>query len=344
MDRPTTPIQMLQAIPNLPGFDHGFIRFLVKETSMIKYITFPSDQDTLVTGFHPSRVSSVPHGDWNIGTFTNQQDTGEIIITSTQQRRLDGVLDLWHPLTVDYLDLESSGKLDANGSPVFEDFTFDVSGASCGLGPGQVTIVMEWWPEWVHRLKIETEVHACIQEQDIGPKFLAHLTENKTRVIGFIREKIEGRPATFLDFSSCQLALSKLHRCGYLLGGGLCRSNFLIQASGAAIIQSFGGCEKTNDLRAFTEEMTNLEGILSSGLREFDSTTPIKLGWDMMMEIHELSKRDDGIHPIVWHQALENGKVSISEKEHKWLLYEYRKRNGCANNFPPVVTLGPGKL
>jgi hypothetical protein len=141
----------------------------------------------------------------------------------------------------------------------------------------------------------------CVRSR---PKFLAHPTENKNRVIGFVREKSEGRSATILDLSSCQLALSKLYCCGYLLGGGHYRSNFLIQPSDTAIIQSFGGCKKTNDLHGFDQEMTNLEAVLSSELHEFDATTPMKLGWDMMMEIHELSKRDGGIHPVVWHQAL----------------------------------------
>lgn len=90
--------------------------------------------------------------------------------------------------------------------------------------------------------------------------------------------------------------------------------------------------------------MEEVEAALCRKSHGSNPETPVKLGWDMMMQIQEISKRDDGTHPVIWDQVVEQGSITITKKEHKWLLYEHQKKNGCANNFPPVVASGPGKL
>lgn len=85
MDKSHSVIQVLQVIPNLPGFKCGYIRFLGKETGLIKYLAFPSDRHTLQTNFDAACVSSLLNGDWNIGTFSNKNENGEVIITNTEK-------------------------------------------------------------------------------------------------------------------------------------------------------------------------------------------------------------------------------------------------------------------
>lgn len=203
---------------------------------------------------------------------------------------------------------------------------------------------MEWWSKRMYVPKVETEVHACIQGHGIGAKFLAHLKGNNNRVIGFVREKVEGRPATYLDLPFCQLVLSKLHRYGYLLRGGLHRFSFIIQeASRTAVILKFGDCERSDEPLAFKTEMQELEAALRRESHRLDPNIHVKIGWDMMMQIDQIADRDDGANPIFFDQAVK-GEITITEKEHRWLLYEWRKKIGCANNFPPVIAPGPGKL
>lgn len=163
----------------------------------IKYLKFPSNQDNFPSGFDASRVLSLPEGDWNIGTFANKDDSNEIIIY------LDSVVNLWHPRCVDSLDLVGDGGW---GS-------FDVQVDRCDMGPGLVTVMMDWWPLWTQGPKFETEVHGWIQGAGVGPKFLALTENNHNRVIGFVVEKINGHAATNLDLPPCQSALSQLHRC-----------------------------------------------------------------------------------------------------------------------------------
>jgi hypothetical protein len=138
--------------------------------------------------------------------------------------------------------------------------------------------------------------------------------------------------------------LSKLHGSSYLLRGGLDRFNFLIQAdSGTALILNFAGCEKSDDEQAFHKEMKELEAQLRSK-SYWGDPEPHPLSEDLRMQIDVINKRDDGVHPAVWDQAIDKGRITIGEKEHKWILYEHRKKLGCANNFPPVVAPAMGKL
>jgi hypothetical protein len=187
MTGPTHPIEVLQVLPALPGFDYGYVRVLVKETGLIKYLTFISDRDTSWPPYEPERISVLPDGNWNVAIVTSGDANNECIIASTEKRRLDGIEKLWHPSRVDCLDLESE-----IAARIHQFFDTNISGEHCGLGSSQVTVVMEWFPDWVYGPKVETEVHYAIQNLGMGPTFLAHLTENNDRVIGFVREKIDG--------------------------------------------------------------------------------------------------------------------------------------------------------
>jgi RIO-like serine/threonine protein kinase len=52
--------------------------------------------------------------------------------------------------------------------------------------------------------------------------------------MGFLLEKIEGRPASFQDLSICEAALGKLHKLG-LIHGDVNRYNFLVTKEGVKL-------------------------------------------------------------------------------------------------------------
>jgi hypothetical protein len=86
-----------------------------------------------------------------------------------------------------------------------------------------------------------------------------------------------------LDFASCQLVLSKLHRCEYLLRGGLDRFNFVIQeASGTVVILSAACCVESNDQQGCKADMVVLEAALDSKPHISDPNFHVKFSWDAM--------------------------------------------------------------
>ena len=77
-------------------------------------------------------------------------------------------------------------------------------------------------------LESETRVYRDIDGQDIGPKFLGHLTENG-RTMGILLEHLDDfRVASKEDLSLCITALGRLHALGFV-HGDVSRFNFLIR-------------------------------------------------------------------------------------------------------------------
>ncbi|PVH93830.1 hypothetical protein DM02DRAFT_212196 [Periconia macrospinosa] len=50
---------------------------------------------------------------------------------------------------------------------------------------------------------------------------------------------------------------------------------------------------------------------------------------ELSEELVAFSERDNGLHPAVVHQAIEEGKITVNEEEHKRWLLELRKNKGC---------------
>ncbi len=351
MDRSeaSPPIRELSTIPNLPGFNHGYTRILL-HSKEIKYLTFPSDRFTNCSPFDLSRLSSLDlplDKDWNVGTVSTHQshDSEKVVIKSTEKRDLDRVTQLWHPRSVDYLDLGPEARKGV-------DWEFDISTCQLDidLGPDadSVTVEMEWFPDWVYGPKVETEVHAAIQNKDVGPRFLAHVTENHDRVIGFIRDKVQGRAASIDDLDACRAVLERLHACRYLLDGGLNRFNFCIQDENGdearksrkkkrAVIVKFAGCRKSSNAHDFAKEMDSLEVKLASKSHWGNPDAHAGISAELRAQIDRINLRDDGVHPAIWDMAIDEGKVDIGAAEHQWMLYDLRRELGCANNVMPAV-------
>jgi hypothetical protein len=102
------------------------------------------------------------------------------------------------------------------------------------FGFGNVIVNYEWMPDSVYGVNLETEMYALINDHQIAPKFLAHVTENSgdsdgngEMVIGFMVEKVNARRATMADLPACKEVLAKLHALGIAHGHPL-PANFLI--------------------------------------------------------------------------------------------------------------------
>ena len=65
--------------------------------------------------------------------------------------------------------------------------------------------------------------------------------------------------------------------------------------------------------------MASVEDVLRRG-----SPSTEHISDELYAEVFAISQRDDGIHPEVIRQAAEQGKISITEEQHKALLQELR--------------------
>jgi predicted Ser/Thr protein kinase len=102
----------------------------------------------------------------------------------------------------------------------------------------------------------ETTAYQWIDDYDIGPRFLGHLTE-EGRAIGFLMERIPAeRHAGPQDLESCQEALSRLHDLG-IRHGDINRFNFLICQSKAVLID-FDTAQKCDNRDLLLEELEDL--------------------------------------------------------------------------------------
>lgn len=92
--------------------------------------------------------------------------------------------------------------------------------ATAMLGP-EVIGIWAWQPDHAHGIADESHVYSIIQARDPGlaPRFFAHITDNGTRVIGFLLERIaDAREAGPADLEKCKDTLSRLHALGIAYG------------------------------------------------------------------------------------------------------------------------------
>jgi hypothetical protein len=85
-------------------------------------------------------------------------------------------------------------------------------------------------------------VYSQIEAHGIGPKFLAHITENEERVYGYMLESVTARHATIDDLQACKAVLAKLHSLE-IVYGCLSLQSFLILENDQALLHCFGGSQ-----------------------------------------------------------------------------------------------------
>lgn len=333
----TTKIQVLQYFPHLRSTNQGYTRILLKDTGTIKYLTFPSTGPASAIYFDERHLTEpLPEGDWNVAHIAQDANNDSIHVVRTEKVLLDTIRPVWSPHIVDYTALRDPEQ-DEHGNQPFRQDESKIDGRAFGVG--KALVKMSWLPDTTDSLSVETEVHAWINGYGIGPKFLAHLTENNDRVIGYLIEDVQGRTATINDLPACQDVLSQLHMTGHLLGDDFGRSSFLILPSERALITNFSNCERCDiaNNEAFQREMVQLEAVLASTSRWDDDAAVAAMTVDMWKHLREISDRDGGIAEQAFNQLIDQGRITIPSETHKWMLYEQRKRKGLLGNSGPAA-------
>ncbi|KAJ6035902.1 alpha-galactosidase A [Penicillium herquei] len=119
---------------------------------------------------------------------------------------------VWHDVRVDVLSLKMGTRFNSGVYVVQYDGAPAIAKIAC----------FEWD---IPRIEHETWAYSVISSHEqqhpnnppIGPKFLGHLTENN-RVIGFLLEKVDGKPAGIEDLANCEALVRRLHSLKFIHG------------------------------------------------------------------------------------------------------------------------------
>ena len=185
-----------------------------------------------------------------------------------------------------------------------------------------------WQPDFAHGIARETYAYSVIQarDPDLAPRFLAHITDNGTRVIGFLLERIpDVREAGPADLDKCKDTLSRLHALGIAYGSLIKRHSFLVCSGDTVLLQGFGGSFKTTDKEVFGRELQSLEQALKQP-SELE-----KQGRRMDKELSDkwFEFQSHGlIHPFVEWQHAHNKPVTLTIEKHREMVAEL-----AANNY-----------
>lgn len=279
-------------------------------------------------------IDRVPDGDWNIGYLDHAGDDGKLAVVSTEKRELPDIVMDWNDVKVGYDGLE---KLEDNACrPYLLQNIYPVEGRIMAgppvLGVPVVlayTSPLQWYGRHRNVLNAECAIHQAIQGKGIAPRFLGHLTENDTRLIGYLLEAVEARPASIEDLEACRTVLGKLHALGFS-HGTIMRENFIILNDGSALLQAFRFSRQTSDLDVFAKEMEQVEMVLQAPWPKNTlwNDEPRKFLDQFQEKFREIHRRDFRVHPIVFWEAENEGKVTVTQDEHRVFLLDLKKNGG----------------
>ncbi|OTA95093.1 hypothetical protein M434DRAFT_57462, partial [Hypoxylon sp. CO27-5] len=211
------------------------------------------DRDTL--SFPIQSLPRLPYDEeWTVAHISRDKTSGDLK-TSILNRALAGVKCQWHHTRVDCLGLEKTEQLTATAFEAVSHSTLTTT------IPSQTTVIAKLARfEWeIPRIERETRAYQLLEGSGLAPRFLAHIHENG-RIMGFLLEKIEGRPASIQDLSACETALRKLHELG-VVHGDVNRHNFLVTEEGVKLLD-FERLQENASPRSMSEELENLRAEL----------------------------------------------------------------------------------
>jgi hypothetical protein len=319
---------------------------------------------------------SVPAGDWIVGrlVITEEGDDsqrGKLKLASTEpagaetadilnRLGLCSAEPMWCSTTIDEADCrlppattsDWTTVVTADGNEVTIPKPTDlqcmdyvsayVIPAPTGIVTGhaqEVVRVSDWLPgHWVG-IERETRAHQIIQARDpsLAPRFLAHITENCSRVIGFLLEHIpDAREAGLEDLEKCRAALARLHALGIVKAGELKRHSFLVNKDGSVVIRGpfthhDPAEESVDDLGEVMEaELDSLETVLAQSPSEFEdqSARMLRLVDPRRTKMLGQFERAHGlVVPFVyWQESSEGGgRITLTVEEHGVLAKEFEE-------------------
>jgi hypothetical protein len=238
------------------------------------------------------------------------------------------VTSIWHSSSIDLLKIRKLNPLDKGEYIDYSGQDLQLRGhlrsAVLPAPPSlEVDRVAGFWGFDLlihdsHGLAQESHIYSLIQDASIAPRFLAHLTANHERVIGYALEYVDARAAGIGDVDLCRAALQKLHNLG-IAHGHLIRDAPLIRLDiHVAQMRGFFSAYETTNRDIFDNEMSRLEEVL----QQHPQPAPV-----VKEQLTAFWQRDGWVHPVVFSQIKHEGQISISPEDHQAMLADLEKRD-----------------
>lgn len=240
------------------------LRILVNKVHVV-YVTITTEKQNLsdlsLTEL-TQKLPPFPVGDWNWGYVKDTADCSALSFVEVCRKELPSVsTTLWHTETFNISSFEIQG-CGIFGCPSHNSISCNehvlpkVVKRAIHPKLGVVMIKFSMWRDVgdMSLLSTETETYGLIKGHQIGPEFLGHLAY-EDRVIGFVLENIEGRPAELSDRPDCVALLRRLHMLG-IIHGDAHQNNFII--SDRAILIDFESTTKTRDEKLREKDLGHL--------------------------------------------------------------------------------------
>lgn len=337
----------------------------------IKYLAGPNTTRVL-TGpdAHARRRNNlafdkVPAGDWVVGRLVptgegTDGQGGKLELASTEidtTSALDLVLYSAGPVfcgtTVDQQDCQEivdnpswTTVVNTDGKEVYVPKPTDlqcmdyVSASVIATPPGvatdarEVVCVTDWIPDnWVSTER-DVRAHQTIQARDPGlvPRLVAYVTENHSRVVGFLLERVSGvREAGIADLDACRAALARLHVLG-IPKGPLSRHSFLVRGDGSVMIQgplsSYSQDSEGID-EVMRAEMESLKEVLARSPSVFEDQAAAmlrRIDPRRVRLLEEFERAHGLVVPYVyWQESPKGGgRITLTVEQHEVLAEEYK--------------------
>ncbi|KAL2192539.1 hypothetical protein P885DRAFT_72886 [Corynascus similis CBS 632.67] len=187
----------------------------------------------------------------------------------------------------------------------------------------RVVLVSDWFPGHWMGINNETRAYRVIQERDPGmaQRFLAHVTENGSRVVGFLLKYVpDARKAGPADLDRCRSVLGRLNALG-IAKRGLSRHSFLVKANGE---------EASEEM--LRPEVESLERVLAKSPSEFEDQAArmLRLADPQRVKLlGEFQKAHGFVLPFVYWLEERAGRITLTLEEYSILAKEYED-NGFA--------------
>lgn len=339
----------------------------------VKYLTAPHTRQAPIGPYAQARrhndlaFEKVPAGDWVVGNLAPGKpdvdgNDGKLELVSTETDTKAALEDLgmrsaepvWCGTIIDEQDCRDdpavpylTNTITTDGTEVIVHKPTElecmdyVSAAVITTPPGvptdakEVIRVTDWIPgHWVG-IEADARAHQIIQahEPGLAPRLVAHVTENRGRVVGFLLERVRGtREADVADLGGCRDALARLHALG-IAKGQLSRRSFLVREDGSVTIHgpftgNFGDEEIIKE--NMDTEMKSLDEALSRRPSILEDSAAARLnlvdsGRRKLLE--EFEKAHGFIVPFVyWQESGEGGgRITLTVEQHGVLAEEFRQ-------------------
>ncbi|KAL2144065.1 hypothetical protein VTI28DRAFT_9676 [Corynascus sepedonium] len=229
-----------------------------------------------------------------------------------------------------------------------------------GVDAEVVVRVSDWMPGHWQGIENEAHTHHIIATRDPGlaPRFLAYMTENRSRVVGFLLEHVpHAREAGLADLNKCRAVLARLHALG-IPHRRLSRESFLVREDGSVLVRGpfDGSPDEGVSEEVLAAEMESLERVLAQSPSAFEHQAAKMLRRADPGRVDMLSafqKAHGFIVPFAVWQESRQGRITLTVEEHGILAKEYEDsgfkwtkemQERAEKRFGPSAAQGVGAL